>query len=371
MKAHKEQTNDFDDFLVKHEDEDVPMDIEEGLHNGRHEGSELPPQSIILQLDTGDTVFLTLHQSNSGRLEFVSSRHRVPKSMLGLQPGMHLTIDPSSRYMAVGCSEHLFAIYALHSREELSRQRGQESPLRYVESESYFNVQGTILKMDFLHPNPNDMDHIILLVLYVAKGKTRMLLYEWETGNDLAKLRPRIKKGHQMAPELQMPLLLIPLTIKSSFILVFETFIAVCVGLLEGSLEFNIINQTFVPPTDLYHGKGFPVWTTWARPSRLDKHTLTKDDIYVVREDGVLKFLEIDVTFDELVGAEHKVGYLNGNCGKALASLDHKNYGQTGDMLITGGDSCAGGMYLVSIFRLFLCGCFILSASLVFPPLIS
>jgi hypothetical protein len=156
---------------VKEEDDDV-MDVDE---NDSHQNS-LSPQFIVLQLDTGDSVFLMLRHSKSGELEFVSSRHRVTKSMLKLQPGIHLTVDPSSRYMAVGCSEHLFAIYALHPREELSKQYQGSSTLRHVQSESYFNVQGIILKMEFLYPTADDESHIILLVLVVSRGKTRMVL---------------------------------------------------------------------------------------------------------------------------------------------------------------------------------------------------
>jgi hypothetical protein len=156
-------------------EEDDTMDLDESMHNASHQQS-LSPQFIVLQLDTGDSVFLMLRQSKSGELEFVSSRHRVTKSMLKLQPGIHLTVDPSSRYMAVGCSEHLFAIYALHPREELSKQYQGSSTLRHVQSESYFNVQGIILKMEFLYPTADDESHIILLVLVVSRGKTRMVL---------------------------------------------------------------------------------------------------------------------------------------------------------------------------------------------------
>jgi len=328
-------------------EEDDTMDVDENTQNASH-GSDLPPQFIVLQLDTGDSVFLMLQQSREGQLEFISSRHRVTKSMLKLQPGIHLTVDPSSRYMAVGCSEHLFAIYALHPREELSKQYQGSSTLRHVQSEGYFNVQGMILKMEFLYPTPDDENHIILLVLVVARGKTRMALYEWETGQDLSKLRARSPKGHPLDASLRMPLLVVPLTIKSCFILIYESFMVVCQGILEGSPSFIDFNHTLESPTKFYHGKGIPLWTSWARPIRRESFRTTRDDIYVVREDGVIKFLEIDSRLDEIVQADMKIGELEGNCGTALASLDYHTYGsQSGDMLITGGDSCSGGTYLV------------------------
>ena len=357
MKAfHPEENEEFTGAQMKDEDEDMFMDAEESVQNGQHSRNALSSQSIILQLDTGDSVFLMLHQLETGELEFVSSRHRVPKSMLRLQPGVHLAVDPSSRYMAVGCSEHLFAIYALHPREELSRQHMQGSSLRHVGSQGYFNVQGIILKMEFLYPNADDENHIILLVLVVAKGKTRMVRYEWETGNDLVKVRSRNQRGHLLDRNKQMPLLLIPLTIKSSFILIYETSMTVCRGILEGEPRFFDFNQIVDPPTNLHHGKGIPLWTSWTRPARKDYFVVHRDDFYIVREDGIVKFLEIDSDLEEVVGAEIPVGKLEGNCGTALASLDYQSYGsQTGDMLITGGDSCSGGTYLVSAICLPFC----------------
>jgi hypothetical protein len=94
---------------------------------------------------------------------------------------------------------------------------------------------------------------------------------------------------------------------------------------------------------------GLPLWTAWTRPSRLPHHTKNRDDIYVVREDGLVKFLEIDSLEDDIVRAYNTIGSFDSNCGTALASLDYRGYDSTtGDLLVTGGDSCSGGTYLVS-----------------------
>ncbi|TVY54244.1 hypothetical protein LCER1_G002307 [Lachnellula cervina] len=344
----KERNKEFPGTQIEDEGEDVGMHVEGDFQNGRQTKIPLSPQSIILQLDTGDTIFLSLRHSEAGELEFVSSRHRLTKAMSGLQPGMHLAIDPSSRYMAMGCSEHMFAIYALRSREELSRQHIQGSSLQQVESESCFVVQGIILKMEFLYPSPGDDTHIILILLVVAKGRTRILRYEWETESELANVRPGNQRGHLLQKEHQMPLFLIPLTIKSSFILIYDTFMTVAKGILEGYPKFFDFYHSNHPPTSLYHGRGIPLWTSWARPARTKVHTISRDDMYIVREDGIVRALEIDADVEELVGADMIIGELEGNCGTALASLDFMIYGPgSGDMLVTGGDSCSGGTYLV------------------------
>ena len=338
------------DSKIKPEDQDTEMGLgEDELRSIPRKSFVLPPQCILLQLDTGDSVFLMLNQSDNGTLKFVSTRHRVSKPMLGLQPGIHLAVDPSSRYMAVACSEGVFAIYALHSRENLSNQHTRGSILRHVQAERHMYFHGVIHKMEFLHPSANEEEHIILLILYIVRGKTRMLLYEWETGYDLNQVRAHRHRGHLLEESRQMPLLLIPLTIKSSFILVSEKSMAVCQDILQGTPRFTDFNNRVDPPTSLHHGSGAPLWTSWARPVRLPVHAARRDDIYITREDGLIKYLEIDSEEDHIVRADNNIGEFECNCGTALASLDYQGYDdKTGDLLITGGDSCAGGTYLVS-----------------------
>lgn len=357
--SNSERTNGVGSQEVKDEDDDISMDSAQNFQ----QESLLSPQLLLLQLETGDSVFLMLQETTTGGWEFISSiRKRVPKMMLNLQPGTHLAVDPSSRYMAIGCSESLFVIYALHSKQELSAHYKQGTPVQPIEEQNMkaIHTQGVILKLEFLYPKPTDPKHIILLALVVKRGRTRMILYEWETGRDLNSVRPNNSRGHGLAADRQMPLLLIPLTFKSSFLLIYEDAASVCQRFLEGTPEFldiapHIIN---IDITKLHHGKGKPLWTAWARPRRLKDHVHKgRDDIYLVREDGGLKFLEIDSTSDTVVKAGVNVGPLGSNCGTALAALSYntydtyRTYGGGGDLLVAGGTSCGGGTYLVSRIR--------------------
>ena len=101
------------------------------------------------------------------------------------------------------------------------------------------------------------------------------------------------------------------------------------------------------PPTSFHHGLNFPLWTAWSRPPRLEHHTVEHDVVYIVREDGLVRCLEIHT--EDGIQADMTVGLFASNCGSALASLSYKGYDRddTGDYLITGGDSGAGGAYLV------------------------
>jgi hypothetical protein len=351
---NKDQDIKISGTQIKDEDGDIDMAAGEVVRKSLPlKDDVLPPQFILLQLDTGDSIFLMLRQSANGKLEFISSRHRVSKAMLKLQPGMHLAVDPSSRYMAIGCSEGLFAIYALHPRDELKRRYSQEPNLHLVRNEVYIPCRGTLLKMEFLYPSPDDDSHVILIVLMVIKGRTRMFLYEWDTGiDDLKKIRPHNHRGHELPRAHQMPLLLIPLRFKTAFLLASEKSMVVCNDILTGFPVLTEFNTIIDPPTKFHHGLGAPLWAAWTRPDRSLTHRETRDDIYIVREDGLVKFLEIDSV--DFVQGDMEIGNLEGNCGTALASLDYDGrYSKTGDILITGGDSGAGGAYLVSSSSLF------------------
>jgi hypothetical protein len=74
---------------LKLEDDDVDIFRDVSPRATIPEGRLLPPQVLLLQLDTGDSVFLMLRQSTEGVWELViTSRYRVMKPMLGTQPGM-------------------------------------------------------------------------------------------------------------------------------------------------------------------------------------------------------------------------------------------------------------------------------------------
>jgi hypothetical protein len=347
-----DQERQFQSTQIKDENDHNDMDIDINFNGDQPSNSLLPPQVILLQLDSGDSVFLMLRQSEDGALGFISSRHRVSKTLLKAQPGMHLAVDPSSRYMAIACSEGVFAIYALKSRGDIQEQYSQGSSLHCVDAERHIYLEGVIHKIEFLYPSADDEEHVILLMLTIRKGKTRMLLYEWETGGDLRDIRPHSRRGHLLGEARQMPLLIIPLKIKSAFILVSASSMSICRDILHGSPRFIDINDRIDPPTALFHGSGIPLWTSWARPIRRPEYSVSHDDIYFVREDGLIKVIETDGDEEDLVKTEMSIGQLSNNCGPAFACLDFVTYyddgrNESGDLLVASGDSCAGGAYLV------------------------
>lgn len=349
----------LDSYLppIKTEGADVEMfDVEDGMRapTKSPSPSNLPSQYLALTLESGELVFLFPYVNESnGQVVFMTSRHMVSKSMLTEQPGRHMAIDPSSRYLAVACAEKLFSIYELQPPEEVEQQSMHAAKdFRPTKNEKYNSVEGVIHKMEFLYPSANDRDYIILVLLVVIKGITRMQVYEWEAGQDLTTIKQHDKKGKRGYPileaENQMPLLLIPLTFKSAFLLVGDSTIAVCTEILAKAPKLENIAMAHDEPSALHHGVGPPLWTAWTRPPRLMHYTATHDDIYIAREDGLVQYLEI--SYEDYVKTIMHVGVLSCNIGTGFSSLDSLRK-DGDDILIATGDMCTGGMYTVSCHR--------------------
>jgi hypothetical protein len=321
-------------------------------------GPQLGPHKIVLALECGELIFIFATDSGPDQSILpLTSRHAPTKTMLEDQPGTHLAVDPSSRYMAIASSQDVFAIYSLRPNEQATTQYQNKTPVQYVEEERHFHLKGVILKMEFLFPSPSDPDHIILLLLIARRGLTRMQAFEWVAGQPLIAIRSLHKKGYILDPMYRMPLLLIPSTLKSAFLLVCENAIVVCEGLLEGEPRCRPSHIPTEPPGPFHKGLRPPIWTSWTRPVRHRNYAKTHDDIYIAREDGLVKYLESNL--DEFLCPEMTVGGITSNIGTAFASLDATFSGKggetfpgqssnSGEILVVGGDSGTnGGLYWV------------------------
>lgn len=201
----------------------------------------LPPQFLVLQLETGESVFMMLQPDDHDQLEFITSPYRVSKAMLTLQAGIHVAVDPTSRYIAVGPSEGMVAIYELQRRSVLEKQFAEgKKRLGHVARSTTIPLLGVILKMTFLYPSQGCEDSVILLLLAIIKNKTRMVTYAWERGSDVRYIRTKDINGHQLNWQQRLPLLLIPLKFDSAFLLVCETSMSVCTGMISNNPEFQL-----------------------------------------------------------------------------------------------------------------------------------
>ncbi|KAB5572120.1 mono-functional DNA-alkylating methyl methanesulfonate N-term-domain-containing protein [Coniochaeta sp. 2T2.1] len=331
----------FSGVPIKSEDGDVVMDAADGSpSSSTHHPAALPPQMLVLLLECGDTVFLWIRPRQDGTPEFAHSSFPSPTSQL-VSPGFHMAVDPSSRYLALGCAERSFVVYELDSLPSLGEQSRRGQPLVPVINHRLRSVQGVIQQMQFLYPRPEDAHHIILLLIIVRNGESRMVIYDWELGNSLRDALLDEKRGQKMDPGSRLPLLVVPLRVRSAFICISEQQIAVYSGVLHGDYQPDMIDidGDTRAPTDNYQGRNKPLWTAWARPSRLSEFFRRNDCIYLAREDGVVYFMEADS--DGTLTATVYIQTFDCSISTAFSCL----YDQYDDVLVMGGDAGPGAIW--------------------------
>jgi len=89
-----------------------------------------------------------------------------------------------------------------------------------------------------------------------------------------------------------------------------------------------------------------PLWTAWSRPGNMSATADNQDAIYLAREDGLIRYLEIGKVrdkFELFVDMTHHLDMNIDGAFTAIALLDRKS-----DMLIIGGSGCDGGIFHVS-----------------------
>ncbi|TIC99016.1 hypothetical protein CH35J_005612 [Colletotrichum higginsianum] len=327
-----------DHIKSEDEDDDTQMaDFSSASGTGGSHGL-LPPHLLLLVLESGSFLFLFIRRDLHGKLEFVVSPFHNPARRLG-NLGFHVAADPRSRYIAVADAQNKFVIYELESMEFMGDQYMRHKSINPIKTHYPRALQGTILKMEFLYPRPEDEHHVILLLIVVKGDRSKMVIYEWERGDDLSQVLAEEKRGHRIAPEHRLPLLIIPLTVRSSFFAVSEHALGICKDPLQGPPDIETINPISHPATPFHHGTGVPLWTAWDRPVRRRRYYDTKDLIYLAREDGVIVFFEFNAT--DILSAAMNVGDCNCNISAAFTTM----YDAYSDVAIVAGDSGPGMVF--------------------------
>lgn len=312
---------------------------------------DLPPQCIALAMESGDLIFLLPRQLGD-HFKLDITKYAVSRPMLTEQPGTHLAVDPSSRFIAVGCTEKNFTLLELSSGDDVHDLMATPESFKPIKNIRHFSIEGVIHKMDFLYPQADDPDHMILLLLIARKGSTRMKIWEWDASTGLSNVSTRFPHGHQIPNPHRLPLLLVPIKIRSSFILILAEDFVACEGLLEGSPTFKTLVIKHREPTPFSFGLGPPLWTAWSKPARTVSYSETHDDIYVAREDGFVKFLEINSEEDDLLNVQMDAGCLQSNIGTGFVALgaDLALGNAAADFFIATSDCGTGSVFRASRF---------------------
>ncbi|RYP91367.1 hypothetical protein DL770_002507 [Monosporascus sp. CRB-9-2] len=329
--------NTGEDAPVKTEEGDTEMaGVNSSNFVRQHVPGQFPQNLLILALENGMLLFLYVQKGPAGNWEFVSSQHPMPRNRL-VHPGFHMTIDPSSSYLTLACVEDYFITFELESMENLRLQCMRGHRLKPVRSSRARGMSGIIHKIEYLHPSPENDYHVILLLIVVKDQTSRLVLYEWEQGDNLRRVFAGEREGHKLADEYRLPLLVIPLTVRNAFLIVTENVTATCTGILQGSPSFEPFElEDKLPSTEYHDGTVKPLWTSWSRPYREYQYHTDHDVLYLAREDGLLNLL--DISEDPGVEVAYNMGSLECTIDSAFTCM----YDTVGDVLIAGGNCCPG-----------------------------
>jgi hypothetical protein len=213
----------------------------------------------------------------------------------------------------------------------------------------YLQIDGFVLKMDFLRSTTSDTSKVILLLLVGSRGgKTSLLLYSWDNREGPRTARPMPCSGQRLDREDSSPLILIPSSKCLSFTTVYETHLTVW----ENLATERATSKSFPNPRVLSGEKPAapessslsPLWVQWAKPRRHAKHLETHDDFYLIREDGQLRFFIVDYDLPQKLAYHHGLGCLDVNVDQAFAMVAAS--AELGaDVFLVGGDLCDGGVW--------------------------
>ena len=200
--------------------------------------------------------------------------------------------------------------------------------------------------MDFLHSPKDEQEKVILALLIANKGEIFLLLYRWDTRMPLHRFKPMRCSGQRLPAEDGFPLMLIPCVSSLSFLLVTESGLIIYDQVTAS--QANTTRYSF-KASDIEGSNRLTrtkQWTQWARPKRHLQHRQMHDDIFLVREDGVIETCLIDFTNRKVkVTTSVTPGRLDICVDTAFCLLAGPAHAGGGDIIIAGGDMTDGGLF--------------------------
>ncbi|KGO74817.1 Cleavage/polyadenylation specificity factor, A subunit, C-terminal [Penicillium italicum] len=302
-------------------------------HNYDNDQNHLPPQILFLATDSNELLFK--YYSEVGDGPFVSYSRPLPRDVnMADKYGKHIAVDPKSRAVAVSASRNFFGILWLKSPGELQTQMAQ-GKLNPLESESFLQVDGDILFMEFLYPK-DDIDKRTILLLIVHKlGSTRSMVFEWDEPCMPSRMGPKLTSTC-LPQQDQLPSMVIPLAKESSYLLITTNSMAMYT---PNSSSRPMRYPPIIPDAESSEAG---LWTRWARPSRNRMYSQRYDGIFLCQEKGWIYYLEFGN--DGELETQTSLGQLHCDVDTAFDILDMGHEG--GDFILAAGSQGDGGLFV-------------------------
>ncbi|KAK6377080.1 hypothetical protein LTR64_000459 [Lithohypha guttulata] len=311
-----------------------------------------PPQIVVLSIASGELVFVYAKNLPNGSSQFVYARRHVLQAEGIHWPrkcGRHLAIDTKSRAIAVASAKGRFGIMSLKDVDEIKADidnwdpRNPTTIVPFKESR-FIQVDGVILRMDFLRSPTTEPRAVVLLLIVANKGNTRILLYRWNSWLPVTKTEALRCSGQPLHDKDSFPHLLIPSCRSTSFAIVTRQEVVFYDDLSSKRLKRSQVAIPSDPVASDAFQRNDKQWVQWAKPIRHEQHKKLKEDIILVREDGLLKTIVVSHKLESRNSITFEPGHLRINVDTAVCTLSAPPT-MGGDILIACGDTTEGGVY--------------------------
>lgn len=196
--------------------------------------------------------------------------------------------------------------------------------------------------MSFLPSPESEPDKVVLLLLVYSddeRMETYQYLYKWDTRQPLQTIKPMNCSGRKLKED-QLPTMLLPSTRAYSYMVVMPSGITYYENVQAS--EMKRVNCRFAEDSN-----GSLQWTQWCRPRRHTQYLKRRDDIVILREDGLLRNFLIDKQSSTKFSTNNTIGHLGFSVDTAFCMLSGPP-GKGGDILIVAGSMIDGGVFHVS-----------------------
>ncbi|KAL2441002.1 hypothetical protein ABEF95_010625 [Exophiala dermatitidis] len=307
-----------------------------------------PPQMLVLATVDNELIYVYAREDLATDVKLVfAKRPYLRGAGLPRSQCRYLAVDHESHALAVASPSGYFGIFKLRSVDDIKAEIDNWDPLshgsfRPSDEQRFIQVDGDIIMLDFLQNPESDPTTVLLLLLVHSTdgtNSTLQYLYKWDTRGPLRAIQPMSCSGRRLQDN-GLPLMLIPSTRPYSFIVV-----------MEGGISFyeNIHSSHSKRVKCQFVGKaaGPLEWVQWAKPRRHNKYLEKRDDLVIVREDGLLQYFQIEKASSTKFTMNNTIGDLGFDVDTAFCMLAGPP-DRGGDIIIAGGSMTDGGVFHVS-----------------------
>lgn len=192
--------------------------------------------------------------------------------------------------------------------------------------------------MDFLKSPMTEPRRVVLLLIVANQGTSRLLLYRWDSWQALTTTKPLKSSGYALPMEDAFPHLLIPSCKLLSFAIVTGHKLVFYDDITSKKKTKRVFN---IPTPDDQKDKQ---WVQWAKAVRHEEHRKQKEDIFLIREDGLLKTTIVTHNSVQRANITFEPGHLHIRVDTAICALSAPPT-KGGDILIACGDTTEGGVF--------------------------